>query len=153
MDPRRRNSSSNDQLLMLLAVRPRHCYMQRCEYIAPLVISCRPQNDPEIRLLPNSIPSIEQVPAALWQTWVEENDGVLLDVREPSEWAQGKLPDSKTISLALLPASLGQLDPGQSILVVCRAGNRSQVAALFLQRNGFESVANLSGGLTSIGLA
>lgn len=96
---------------------------------------------------------IEQVPAAEWQTWIEENGGALLDVREPSEWAQGMLPGSKTISLAFLPAGVDQLDPEQPLLVVCRAGNRSQVAAMFLQRNGFRSVANMNGGLTSIGLA
>ena len=96
--------------------------------------------------------AVEQVAAASWKTWVEENDGVLLDVREPNEWAQGVLPDSVKISLAFLPASLGQLDGNRPILVVCRAGNRSLVAAQFLQRNGYQ-VANLAGGLTSIGLA
>lgn len=96
---------------------------------------------------------IEQVPAGDWQDWVEETDGVLLDVREPMEWARGTLPDSTTISLSFLPASLGQLESDRPILVVCRAGNRSQLAATFLQRNGFPQVANLAGGLTSIGLA
>lgn len=97
--------------------------------------------------------SIEQVPAPQWKKWVEENDGVLLDVREPMEWARGTLPDSTMISLSYLPASLGQLDSDRPILVVCRAGNRSQLAAQFLQRNGFPQTANLAGGLTSIGLA
>lgn len=96
--------------------------------------------------------SIEQVPAANWKSWIEENDAVLLDVREPNEWVQGVLPDSVKISLAFLPASLGQLDGDRPILVVCRAGNRSLVAAQFLKRNGYQ-VANLAGGLTSIGLA
>jgi rhodanese-related sulfurtransferase len=98
--------------------------------------------------------TIEQVPAADWQQWVADNDGgVLLDVREPMEWARGTLPGSTKISLSFLPASLSQFDPDQPILVVCRAGNRSQVAAQFLQRNGYPKVANLAGGLTSIGLA
>lgn len=96
---------------------------------------------------------IEQVAAARWQEWKDQTDGVLLDVREPMEWAQGTLPNSTTISLSFLPTSLGQLDPDQPILVVCRAGNRSQFAAQYLQRNGFTKVANLAGGLMSIGLA
>jgi len=104
-------------------------------------------------LIPISAPTIEQVPAANWNAWIEENNGVLLDVREPAEWAGGVLPESIQISLAFLPASLGQLDPDQPVLVVCRAGNRSLVAAQFLQRNGFTKAANLYGGLTSIGLA
>lgn len=97
--------------------------------------------------------TIEQVPAATWLKWTEDNNAVLLDVREPSEWAHGTLPGSVKISLAFLPASLSQLEPDRSVLVVCRAGNRSLVAAQFLQRNGFKNAANLYGGLTSIGLA
>lgn len=96
--------------------------------------------------------AIEQVPAVAWQSWIDQNDGVLLDVREPGEWAQGMLPESVTISLPFLPASLNRLDPDRPILVVCRSGNRSMVAAHFLHRNGFHA-ANMSGGLTAIGLA
>jgi rhodanese-related sulfurtransferase len=96
---------------------------------------------------------IDQIPAAAWRTWVEETGGILLDVREPTEWARGTLPDSRTISLSYLPGRLNDLDPERPILVVCRAGNRSQLAAQFLRRNGFDNVANLAGGLTSIGLA
>lgn len=96
--------------------------------------------------------SIEQVPAVGWQTWVEQNDGMLLDVREPAELAQGMLPDSVTISLGFLPAGLGRLDADRPVLVVCRSGNRSMVAAQFLTRNGFKA-ANLMGGLKAIGYA
>ena len=103
-------------------------------------------------MLPNPVSTIEQVLAPEWETWVAANNAVVLDVREPTEWVMGTLPESVKISLAFLPASLDQLDHDTPILVVCRAGNRSQVAAQFLQRNGFE-VANMFGGLTSIGLA
>ena len=104
-------------------------------------------------MLPNPMSAIEQVPAADWQAWIQEHDGVLLDVREPMEWARGTLPGSTTISLSFLPGSLGELDQDRPVLVVCRAGNRSMLAAQFLQRNGFKNAANLFGGLTSIGLA
>jgi len=96
--------------------------------------------------------TIEQVPADNWQSWIHANDGVLLDVREPMEWAMGTLPESVTISLQFLPGSLGQIEKDRPVLVACRAGNRSQLAAQFLQRNGFRA-ANLHGGLTSIGIA
>ncbi len=95
---------------------------------------------------------IEEVPASAWQEWIDEHDGVVVDVREPAEWAQGVLPESIKISLAFLPASLGRIDKDRPVLVACRAGNRSLMAAQFLQRNGFRA-ANLSGGLLSIGLA
>jgi rhodanese-related sulfurtransferase len=96
--------------------------------------------------------NVEQVVAHDWETWIEENDGVVLDVREPNEWAQGMLPESMTISLAFLPASLNRFDRDRPILVVCRSGNRSMMAANFLQRNGYRA-ANMTGGLVAIGLA
>ncbi len=104
-------------------------------------------------MIPDQMSAIEQVPATDWQTWISKNNGVVLDVREPVEWSRGMLPDSTKISLGFLPGSLGQLDPDTPVLVVCRAGNRSMLAAQFLRRNGFKNAANMFGGLTSIGLA
>ena len=104
-------------------------------------------------MIPAQQTAVEQVPASAWREWQEATGGTLLDVREPLEWAQGTLPESVTLSLSHLPTSLGQLDPEQPVLVVCRAGNRSQLAAQFLAHNGFSQVANLAGGLRQIGLA
>lgn len=104
-------------------------------------------------MIPAQQTAVEQVPAAGWREWQEATGGTLLDVREPSEWARGTLPGSITLSLSLLPASLDQLDTEQPVLVICRAGNRSQLAAQFLVHNGFRQVANLTGGLKQIGLA
>lgn len=96
---------------------------------------------------------IPQVPAPDWQTWVTENDAVILDVREPVEWARGTLEGAHKIQLAMLPSALDSLDTNRSILVVCRSGNRSQHAAKFLLAQGFENVANLTGGLRALGMA
>ncbi len=96
---------------------------------------------------------VPQVPAREWETWVQENDAVVLDVREPNEWAMGSLNGSQKVQLARLPSALGSLDTGRPILVVCRSGSRSQHAARFLADQGFESVANLTGGLRALGMA
>jgi rhodanese-related sulfurtransferase len=96
---------------------------------------------------------IPQVSAPEWKTWVDDNDAVVLDVREPMEWARGTLEGSQKIQLATLPSALGSLDTNTPILVVCRSGNRSQHAARFLKAQGFENVANLTGGLRALGMA
>ncbi len=94
--------------------------------------------------------NIEQVGAGAWKQWVEEHDALLLDIREPFEWAQtGVLPNAKLISMGELPSSLDQLSPDTPILVVCRTGNRSQHAATWLETNGFRA-ANLAGGVVAI---
>ena len=96
---------------------------------------------------------IPQVPAREWETWVSDNDAVVIDVREPHEWAQGTLRGAKKSQLTQLPTALGRLDNQQAILLVCRSGNRSQHAARFLSDQGFANVANLSGGMRALGLA
>lgn len=95
---------------------------------------------------------IEQVPAAEWEAWVERHDGVVLDVREPYEWEMGTLPGAIQIRLGELPDSLDELDHATPTLVVCRSGNRSQQAAIYMTMAGFESAANMAGGMKALGL-
>ena len=97
--------------------------------------------------------NIEQVPAPDWSSWLDEHGGAVLDVRLPGEWAQGTLPGALRISLQDLPASLDRLDPTTPLLLICRSGNRSNVAARFLADRGFVRVANAAGGMRAIGAA
>jgi rhodanese-related sulfurtransferase len=95
---------------------------------------------------------ISQIPAHEWEQWVEENDGVVLDVREPSEWELGTLPGAIKISLSELPSSLDSLDSKRPTLVVCRSGGRSLQAAMYLTMCGFEKTANMAGGMQALGM-
>lgn len=97
--------------------------------------------------------NVENVTAADWQQWIDTNDGLILDVREPMEWAAGTLPDARRVALGELPAALQRLDPTVPLLLVCRSGNRSLMAARYLAANGFDRVANLTGGMVAAGFA
>ncbi len=99
------------------------------------------------------IPAVRLVPARDWRVWSEEHNAVIIDVREPFEWAMGTLPGSVLIKLGSLPDKLDELDGDRAILLVCRSGNRSGVAAEYLVRRGFGVVANLTGGLVDLGMA
>jgi rhodanese-related sulfurtransferase len=100
-----------------------------------------------------SVSAVHLVPARDWETWSATNDAVIIDVREPFEWAMGTLPDSTLIRLGSLPDELDELHRDRAILLVCRSGNRSGVAAEYLVRRGFGTVANLTGGLVDLGMA
>ena len=93
------------------------------------------------------------VEARDWQVWSQDHDAVIIDVREPFEWAMGTLPGAELISLGSLFTRIEELDPDHPILFICRTGNRSGVAAGLLAQRGFEVVANLTGGLVALGLA
>jgi rhodanese-related sulfurtransferase len=72
---------------------------------------------------------------------------LVIDVREKWELEVASIPDVRHIPMGELPARLAELDPHQETVVMCRSGGRSMQVAQFLTRNGFENVANLTGGI------
>lgn len=72
---------------------------------------------------------------------------VLLDVREPSEFAYCAIPGSLPMPMASVPARMQELDPDAEIVVICHHGGRSMQVAMFLERRGYATVYNLMGGV------
>lgn len=76
-----------------------------------------------------------------------DNDAVLLDVREPAEWAAGHAPNAVHIPLALLPMQMDDLPPALgSLPVICRSGVRSAQAVGYLTAHGVDAI-NVAGGM------
>ncbi|MBN1837340.1 MAG: FAD-dependent oxidoreductase [Spirochaetales bacterium] len=83
--------------------------------------------------------------------WSDLNDqdparAMLLDVREPEEYALGRIGEAVNIPLDTLRGRLGELPRDKSIIVYCAAGLRAYVGCRILMQNGFKEVYNLSGG-------
>ncbi|WP_438487517.1 MBL fold metallo-hydrolase [Streptomyces sp. S186] len=72
----------------------------------------------------------------------------LIDVRNPAEYAAGALPGARNIPLAALADRLDELDPARAVILYCRSGNRSLIAAALLEAHGFTDVSDISGGYT-----
>ena len=83
-------------------------------------------------------------------------DGALvIDVREPYEYADGHVPGAKLIPLGSLPHQAGGLAGADGpVCVICASGNRSWTAAQFLARRGIDakSVAEGTTGWMASGL-
>jgi rhodanese-related sulfurtransferase len=73
---------------------------------------------------------------------------LILDVREPSEWATGVIPDATLISLGELQSRVGELPRDRTVVVVCRSGNRSAQGRDILLGAGFTSVTSMAGGMS-----
>ncbi|MFC5676749.1 rhodanese-like domain-containing protein [Aeromicrobium endophyticum] len=73
-------------------------------------------------------------------------DLVVLDVREPHEWAAGHIDGAIHIPLGEIPARVGELDPSARTLVVCHLGGRSARATQWLHAQGHD-VVNVAGGM------
>jgi hydroxyacylglutathione hydrolase len=78
--------------------------------------------------------------------WLSGRDALVVDVREPDEYAEGHVPGAVSIPQAELALHLDAIPRDRDVLVACRSGSRSMGSARFLRALGYERVANLQGG-------
>lgn len=64
---------------------------------------------------------------------------VVIDVREPFEYAAGHVPGARLLPLAQVPQYVGELAGRAPVYVICATGNRSLAAAEFLSVNGVDA--------------
>jgi rhodanese-related sulfurtransferase len=86
------------------------------------------------------------------QAMAMQNQGaMLIDVREPDEYAQGHAPGSTLIPLGQLEKRLDELKGSKDkpIALICRSGSRSGKAQQILEKAGFSKAVNVDGGLNA----
>lgn len=74
---------------------------------------------------------------------------LLVDVREPWEFATCRIDGSQSIPLATVPGRLDDVDLSRPIVCVCHHGARSLQAAMFFAARGADDVHNLTGGVAA----
>ena len=74
---------------------------------------------------------------------------LILDVREPWEYAVCRIEGAELIPMRQIPAAVDKLDPGRETVVVCHHGIRSYSVCRFLEQAGFSHVVNLEGGMAA----
>lgn len=82
---------------------------------------------------------------------------VLVDVREPGEWATGVIPGAVLAPRGMLefhadaatPYHLPELQPDRRTILYCKSGARSTLAAATLASMGYTDVADLDGGIAA----
>ncbi len=71
---------------------------------------------------------------------------VLLDVREPEEYAHGYAPGARNLPQAELASRLDEVPRDRPVQVICQSGYRSLRSAQFLAQMGYGNIANVRGG-------
>jgi rhodanese-related sulfurtransferase len=91
-------------------------------------------------------PSISTLQATLL---INQQNAVVLDVRDATEYASGHVINSRNIPVGDLESRAAELEKHKAkpVIVVCDTGNRSGKAAAVLRRLGIKEVFNLSGGI------
>ncbi|MBJ6764098.1 rhodanese-like domain-containing protein [Myxococcaceae bacterium JPH2] len=75
-----------------------------------------------------------------------------IDVREPDEFVGplGHLPGAELVPLGTLESSAASWRRDAPLLLICRSGKRSVIAARLLSAQGFISLYNLAGGMLAV---
>ncbi|WP_017925755.1 MULTISPECIES: rhodanese-like domain-containing protein [unclassified Thioalkalivibrio] len=80
---------------------------------------------------------------------INQDDSLVLDVREDNEIASGRIGGAKHIPVGSLQKRMDDIAKykDKPVVVYCRSGNRSAMAASQLTAAGFQDVVNLQGGI------
>lgn len=95
---------------------------------------------------PRTVDDVGTVDVEQARRWLEGGKAVVLDVREPEEYATGHLPGAVSLPQAEIASRLQELHPDREYLVVCAGGVRSLRAVHYLRAMGFVKATSLSGG-------
>ncbi len=99
-------------------------------------------------------PLVRRASGGPWVTTLEatqminREDAIVIDVREPAEYARGHILGARNVPLAELERRSAELarHKSKAVIVCCENGNRSGAALAALKKEGFASVVNLAGG-------
>lgn len=95
---------------------------------------------------------IRQVaPSELPEMQAGDEPVVLVDVREPHEFATGSLADAINIPLMELSPFLAGRATDEQLVFLCEVGQRSMQAATFAAMVGYTNVASVTGGMKAAG--
>ncbi|MGF1601888.1 MAG: rhodanese-like domain-containing protein [Thermosynechococcaceae cyanobacterium] len=90
---------------------------------------------------------LQDITPLLLKQWMDQHKALLLDVREPKEFAQEHIPGAKLMPLSNFdPAKISQ-PTTQRVVLQCQSGRRSAQAAQKMFEAGFTQATHLQGGL------
>jgi rhodanese-related sulfurtransferase len=98
-------------------------------------------------IVADKLKKYEDIDAAGATSLMDDDNLIILDVREKKERKSGYINNDIHIPLSNVKSQLDKLDKNKSILVYCRSGSRSSHIAGLLTRNEYENVYNLKGGI------
>lgn len=73
----------------------------------------------------------------------------VVDVREDWEYAEGHVSGATLIPLGSIPDRVDEIPTDKPVVLVCRSGNRSGQAFRYLSGEGFDNIANMTGGMNA----
>jgi len=81
---------------------------------------------------------------------INQDDGVILDIRDKKVFAKGHIVNAINIPLAKLDERITELEKNKNnpLIVVCQMGHQSGEAVKKLEVKGYAQVSRMTGGIT-----
>ncbi len=93
--------------------------------------------------------NLQSVQAETLKQWLDQDQVILVDVREPSEHAAERIDGAKLVPLSQFDVNQIPLETGKTLALHCQTGNRSAQAAQKLLTTGVKTVIHLEGGINA----
>ncbi len=112
----------------------------------------------EIEVKNKSISQKKEMAQAISYKTIEWNEAIqlnqkegalFLDVRTPTEVAEGAVSGALAIPLQELDRRFSEIPKDKKLLVYCRSGRRSEAASSMLIQAGFSEIYNIRGGFSA----
>lgn len=91
--------------------------------------------------------AVVEADAATVQQWLDDGEALLVDVREPNEYAMERIPGSLLLPKSLLDPATFPRVPGMKVVLVCYLGRRSITVGEQLLAAGYPEAISLKGGI------
>jgi len=78
---------------------------------------------------------------------IKSKEANIIDVREDYEFAEGHIPHAINMPMSTFLKNVSQIDKTQHYYIICYSGARSEVAARYLDKQGY-NVTNVLGGMS-----
>ncbi len=92
-------------------------------------------------------PEVISVDARTVRQWLDDDQAVLVDVRETSEFDQEHIPGALLQPMSVFDPELFPTVPGKKVVLHCAVGKRSEAAGKMLLNEGHENVMHMTGGI------
>lgn len=102
-----------------------------------------------IKIVQDTLPHIKEISPEDVKKLIDNDENfILLDVREKNEWDQGALPKAEHLSKGVIERDIVSVisNKNQKIILYCGGGYRSTLAAYSIQKMGYNNIYSMSGG-------
>jgi len=91
--------------------------------------------------------TLQEIEVTTLKVWMERGEAILIDVREPPEYATEHIPEAHLLPLSTFDPARVPQEAGKKVVLHCVMGMRSAQAGQKLLDAGYTTVYNFRGGI------